>query len=77
MIYSESNVRSMGRDWKETGDHGKVHTEEQHRKRKSSGRWKYCHMRYKIIKKGRWNKKKGIYEYSKKHSKKDIWMWCN
>ena len=49
---------------------GKETTEEQHRK------YKRCHNKHEIlgIKKPRWNKKKGINEMSKKHSRVMPWV---
>lgn len=77
MIIQESSNSCMGRDWCKTGDHGKVHSERQHKKRKASGRWKYCHMRGKRKLKLRWNKKKGVQEWSTKNSKEWELIWCN
>lgn len=73
---TESSIGTMGRNWRE-GEHGKEHSRLQHKKRKSSGRWKICHIRVGVKWKERWNKKKGIQETSKKHSKDTIWWWCN
>jgi hypothetical protein len=75
MFLSESFGSLMNRDWRK-GNHGKTHTESQHKKRKASGRWKFCNIRVKIKPKLRWNKKKGIQEKSKKHSKILEIIWC-
>lgn len=75
MEIKESSIGTMSRDWK-AGEHGKDHTEFQHKKRNASGRWKVCNTRVGVKKKERWNKKKGIQEKSKKHSKLINWLWC-
>ena len=75
MTILESVGSLMTRDWRK-GNHGRDHTQAQHKKRKASGRWKLCNVRVKVKEKFRWNKKKGIREKSKKHSKIIELIWC-